>query len=95
MNFTKGIDNTQIEVELKYCERCGGLFLRPYASHLVYCATCEARQAALASPPIEVRRRASRTRRSSKIKGLWGAAIPHGNQRSDLQGTAVSEVRPC
>jgi Zn-finger nucleic acid-binding protein len=30
-----------IEVELKYCERCGGLWLRLQGSDKVYCADCE------------------------------------------------------
>lgn len=29
------------KLELKYCERCGGLWLRPRDSEAVYCATCE------------------------------------------------------
>lgn len=29
-----------IQLELKYCERCGGLWIRPLESENVYCATC-------------------------------------------------------
>jgi hypothetical protein len=29
-----------IQMELKYCERCGGLWLRPTASGLVFCGPC-------------------------------------------------------
>jgi len=29
-----------IEVELKYCERCGGLWIRPKGSQRVFCAAC-------------------------------------------------------
>jgi len=29
-----------IQMELKYCERCGGLWLRPTASDLVFCGAC-------------------------------------------------------
>jgi hypothetical protein len=28
------------QVELKYCERCGGLFLRPQGSGRAYCKPC-------------------------------------------------------
>jgi|tagenome__1003787_1003787.scaffolds.fasta_scaffold18169829_1 Transcription factor zinc-finger len=28
------------KVELKYCERCGGLWLRREGNHAAYCATC-------------------------------------------------------
>ena len=36
---------TEVRVELKYCESCGGLRVRPMGSGLVYCATCEAQHA--------------------------------------------------
>lgn len=29
-----------IQLELKYCERCGGLWLRPKGSGLVLCSGC-------------------------------------------------------
>jgi hypothetical protein len=29
-----------IQLELKYCERCGGLWLRPTGSDLLFCAGC-------------------------------------------------------
>ncbi len=28
------------EVELKYCERCGGLWLRPLGIREIYCPSC-------------------------------------------------------
>ena len=36
-----------VEVELKYCERCGGLWLRPVGSERVYCGTCAPKMADL------------------------------------------------
>jgi hypothetical protein len=38
------------KLELKYCERCGGLWLRPQGGDAVYCAPCERDIAEL--PPI-------------------------------------------
>jgi len=29
-----------IQLELKYCERCGGLWLRPKDSDLIFCGGC-------------------------------------------------------
>ncbi len=29
-----------IDVELKYCERCGGLWLRPVGGRQIYCPPC-------------------------------------------------------
>jgi len=31
---------TEVLIELKYCERCGGLFLRPSHHPQVYCGKC-------------------------------------------------------
>ena len=37
----KGYDNQdEIKIELKYCERCGGLWLRRVGDPQVYCAPC-------------------------------------------------------
>ena len=40
-------EHTEAEarVELKYCESCGGLRVRPMGSGLVYCSSCEAQHA--------------------------------------------------
>ena len=40
-----------IQLELKYCERCGGLWLRPRGSDLVFCASCARAMAGLKSSP--------------------------------------------
>jgi hypothetical protein len=41
-------DGTRLE--LKYCERCGGLWLRPAGGCQIYCATCSRAMAEL--PPV-------------------------------------------
>jgi Zn-finger nucleic acid-binding protein len=30
----------ELQFELKYCERCGGLWLRPMGGEQVYCGSC-------------------------------------------------------
>ncbi|HLH09176.1 MAG TPA: hypothetical protein VKW78_18205 [Terriglobales bacterium] len=35
------MEERKARVELKYCERCGGLWLRPVLSRNVYCHGCE------------------------------------------------------
>lgn len=37
-----------MELELKYCERCGGLWLREKGSQKVYCAMCLPKMAEMA-----------------------------------------------
>jgi hypothetical protein len=39
----------EMQFELKYCERCGGLWLRPVGGGQVYCAACWRQMAQL--PP--------------------------------------------
>lgn len=36
----ENLPNCGIQLELKYCERCGGLWLRPKSSDLIFCARC-------------------------------------------------------
>lgn len=40
----------ELRVELKYCERCGGLWLRECGVGVVYCANCEREVADLPVP---------------------------------------------
>jgi reverse gyrase len=47
-----------VELELKYCERCGGLWLRERGTEGVYCPTCLPRMMEL--PPPRKRRRGAR-----------------------------------
>jgi uncharacterized Zn finger protein (UPF0148 family) len=50
-----------VRMELKYCERCGGLLVRRSGEPRVYCALCEQRmgQVALAPRPNRKQVRAS------------------------------------
>ena len=40
-----------IQMELKYCERCGGLWLRLRGSDVVFCPTCAIVMAGIARDP--------------------------------------------
>jgi hypothetical protein len=93
MQSVDGMEVHEILIELKYCERCGGLWLRPQGANAVYCAGCrvlvEARQNSAVTPPLIPR---PRRRRGLKT----------GEQRDDLhssgsldylQGVAAMEVR--
>jgi len=39
----------EVQFELKYCERCGGLWLRPVGGRQIYCVACGREMAQL--PP--------------------------------------------
>ena len=47
MNFISMSRQEELAVELKYCERCGGLWLRRPGQDVVYCDRCRAQRAAL------------------------------------------------
>jgi len=60
MNKTKGEVNSgnvnttsELSFELKYCERCGGLWLRPAGGGQTYCVACGRAMAELPAPSIE------------------------------------------
>ena len=42
-----------IQIELKYCERCGGLWLRRKGSQQIYCASCAPFMADLPQPVLK------------------------------------------
>jgi hypothetical protein len=44
-----------IRLELKYCERCGGLWMRTWGTDDVYCPSCEVQMSDL--PPVRRRRK--------------------------------------
>ncbi|HWF91797.1 MAG TPA: hypothetical protein VN684_05905 [Terriglobales bacterium] len=53
-------NNGIIELELKYCERCGGLWLRIRGRDDVYCASCALQISDL--PGAAVRKRGAKLR---------------------------------
>ncbi len=59
MNFISWKEDPKTQVELKYCERCGGLGLRPLGDNEVYCWSCRVRMADMPRPSEE---RATRPR---------------------------------
>jgi len=100
MNFISTMEGQEIQVELKYCERCGGLWLRPRGTDGVYCASCRVRLTAMpdpeGAPPREVRRR-----RKARVQGtdLHREELEKREELQSqvlidyLQGVATMEVR--
>jgi hypothetical protein len=46
----------ELQFELKYCERCGGLWLRPVGGGQVYCVACAGQMAELPQASRELGR---------------------------------------
>jgi uncharacterized Zn finger protein (UPF0148 family) len=87
MNFISMLEAKGVAVELKYCERCGGLWLRPQGDGEVYCGSCRVRMAEMARP-VEERSRKPRLPRP-KPEDLHGQV-----QIEYLQAVIELEVRP-
>lgn len=51
-----GGNNKQVGVELKYCEHCGGLWVRECGAGTVYCEQCQRKVADLPAPKTRARR---------------------------------------
>lgn len=99
MNFIgKMINGPSIHVELKYCERCGGIFLRVRGTGLVYCTRC-ALQLAARTQVIDWQSPLSRCRKRNprmvKAPTHVGCQAHGTTQIKDLQGIAGVEVRIC
>jgi len=77
-----------IQLDLKYCERCGGLWLRRKGTNGVYCAGCKEHFEALpnrgAAPPRKARRRKSRAAQANPAE--------RSGHIEYIQGTASMEV---
>jgi len=98
MNFMDKIEDQEIQVELKYCERCGVLWLRPQGTDGVHCASCHLRLFARPNPgqaqPRKARRRKPRGRGADFQRTDVQSEKPHSAARIGcLQAVATTEVR--
>jgi Zn-finger nucleic acid-binding protein len=92
MNCVSRIEGEEIQVELKYCERCGGLWLRRQGADGVYCASCGVRLAAMPKP--EEAAPEPRRGRKARLPGTKaGREGVQGQARIEyLEGVAAMEV---
>lgn len=87
MNFITWTGGSKAQLELKYCERCGVLWIRSQGKSEVYCGSCRAR---MADMPRPVEERSSKPRLPCpKAEDLQGQA-----QIEYLQAVTELEVRP-
>jgi len=80
-NHRKG-ENVGVRVELKYCEHCGGLWVRERGAGEVYCETCRPKVADLPVP----KKRPSRVmlpKQGSSVVDDLGIGIP--DEVSDME----------
>ncbi len=91
MDFISEREGEEIQLELKYCERCGGLWLRRQGTDGVHCAMCQVCVAAMPDPgppPPGKKRRKARLKKmdASEEEPPTLASISY------LQGVAALEV---
>ncbi len=75
MKRSMGTDTKESSLELKYCERCGGLWLRPVGGEQIYCTVCARAMAELPPPSTEVKRKATHRKEWEVEDELEGYAI--------------------
>lgn len=68
------------KLELKYCERCGGLWLRPQGGEEVYCDTC--RNAIQELPPVK-----PKSPKAEKARHMRSSAAPPDGAEGTMGGT--------
>lgn len=92
MTCIDGTIEQGIQLDLKYCERCGGLWLRRKGDNGVYCAGCNAHFAALPTrgrtPPRKPRRRKSR----AVSRNAQTDMPDRSGQIEHIEGTGSMEV---
>src|SRR6202140_229927 len=94
MDFIGTMEGSEIQVELKYCERCGGLWLRPQGTNGVYCGSCRGGLAALPNPGEAPPRRArSRRKARARATDVQREDLQSSAQIEYVQGVAAMEVR--
>jgi len=93
MNFINSMEGEEVQVELKYCERCGGLWLRLLGANGVYCGGCRLYLAAMPDPGAAPPRKARRRRKVQAETGGRGKDLQSSTQIDCLQGVAAMEVR--
>jgi hypothetical protein len=96
MNFMSGTRVAGEQVELKYCERCGGLFLRVPDDSVVTCPGC---RSSLAAEPDIAELSSGQRRRGRPVRLAKGPKPRrrdlHGMAQVEyLQAVATVEARP-
>ena len=93
MNFIGRMEGQQIQVELKYCERCGGLWLRPQGTNGVYCTSCRVRIAAMPDRGETVPRKARQRKKRARGADVQNEDLQKPARIEYLQGVATIEAR--
>lgn len=92
MNFLDRLEAQEILVNLKYCERCGGLWLRLQGAAGVYCGSCRACLAALPNPGVAPPRKPRRRKQRPLETDVQAEGFQGSVRIECLEGVAAQEV---
>ena len=93
MDFVGSVRGGEMLVELKYCERCGGLWLRPRGCAGVHCASCRVCLAAMPDAGQVHQNKASRRKARPPLTNGREERLAVPARIDRLQGVATMEVR--
>jgi len=91
MNLMSRMSDQGIQLDLKYCERCGGLWLRPQGTNGVYCASCSEHLAAMPTRG-EAPSPKARRRRRKPVKKVHRDEMATGVEINCLEGLGALEA---
>ena len=81
-----------IQLDLKYCERCGGLWLRRKGTNGVYCGGCKEHFEALPNRGAAPRRKTRRRKSRAAEKNAQADPAERSGKIEYIDGTASMEV---
>ena len=84
----KSISTNKLSLELKYCERCGGLWLRPVGGQQICCAACGRAMAELPPAACEIGNAKAPGGPRLGINGVEFDAHEEGNDMDAAGGVA-------
>jgi len=90
MKIISGNASGDLSLELKYCERCGGLWLRPAGESRVYCAPCTREVEEMPPTPREsqvLKGRQARRKSAKRVEPAWTGNEAQGSK--DAAGGAA------
>lgn len=100
MYFMSTLETGEVPVELKYCERCGGLWLRRQGEDVVYCRGCQEHMEAWPrageryAPHPRQRQEQEPQQQDLHRENLQNQNLQNQDPTECLAGVAGIEVRP-
>jgi len=82
---SKDEEKEAVRMELKYCESCGGLWLRECGAGIVYCDNCQSRIADLPIPKKKTRRATLPVRPHALVEDYADCEVEIGDEEKKFE----------